>query len=359
MQEQAKAELEKTQKAQELKAQKEQEKMEQAKKKEERKKAREENKQRKEAEKAEKALKRKTRGQKGQKDPTTEAEEKKEGQDAEMVVESPAKCPKVDGVDGSPPPKTPKRSASAALLATPRQKAMVKRTRAKISEAAAGSAPPEGVGADAPKQSSMMEKVKTNHELLMKFHEFGADVHYFPTLEQNPSLKSFTVYPFGDGDVRKSKSIGVILFRSSFYVAKAQIPEGLQAILDQKKVTGTVKKDGTGGCSLGWTRFKDVRQAYLSLFRVCYRNETETKKGFKVHCCVLYLEICACLDAKVGNRKDRCGLGGGKQNGRLHFCVNVSWISAPNAAITFWMCGSNNQDGCGMVRYSGPFSILP
>ena len=270
MQEQAKMEMEKAKLAQEKKDKKEQEKLEQMKLKEEKKKQREENKRKKEAEKAERAEK-KGRGKKGSVNMEVEQagqEVTKKGK-AEDELDSPrdAKCRKIEeGVEDAShvatPPKTPKRSAAAAMMATPRQKTMVARTRAKLqdnSELTGESAPDTAGNA---KQKAMAEKVKFSYELLRNLHEFAADVNYVPCMLQNPELKSFTVRPFEDPGSKKT--IGVILFRSSFYVAKATIPEGLDKILKEKKVTGVVKKDGTGGCSLGWTRFKDVKQACLS-----------------------------------------------------------------------------------------------
>ena len=163
------------------------------------------------------------------------------------------------------------------------RKAMVKRRREAVAVGVpAGASKAEGGDQngdqggkvkDPEKEEALAAKVKANYVLLKGVLDFGADVHYFPTLEANPTLKSFTVRPFGEDADKKNRedggrksSIGVVLFRSSFYVYKAQVPERLQEILTQKGVTGEVKRDGGGGCSLGWSRFKDVNQVCLIWF---------------------------------------------------------------------------------------------
>jgi len=259
LQEAAQAEMEKVQAAQAKRDERERVKQEKAMQMEEKKKEREEKKKAKEAEKEQKALARQAKTKKGKGSKVNE--EPRDAQDG--------------GEACSPTPKTPKRPCP--IPATPRQKTMVKRRREAVAAGVpAGASKAEGCGQDGKvkdveKEEALAAKVKANHDLLKGVLEFGADVHTFPTLEANPTLKSFTVRPFGeeadkknrDGGGKKS-SIGVILFRSSFYVYKAKVPEGLQAILTQKGVTGEVKNDGGGGCSLGWTRFKDVKQACLS-----------------------------------------------------------------------------------------------
>ena len=182
------------------------------------------------------------------------------------------------GEASSPTPKTPKRRCP--IPATPRQKAMVKRRREAVAVGVpAGASKAEGGDQngdqggkvkDPEKEEALAAKVKANYVLLKGVLDFGADVHYFPTLEANPTLKSFTVRPYGEDADKKNRedggrksSIGVVLFRSSFYVYKAQVPERLQDIRTQKGVTGEVKRDGGGGCSLGWSRFKDVNQVCL------------------------------------------------------------------------------------------------
>jgi DNA polymerase III gamma/tau subunit len=122
MQEQAKAELEKIQAAKDKKEQKEQEKVEKAKAKEEKKREREEKKL-KEAAQAEKAKKAAGKQKKAP------GSEKGDGKVPEDMETQPAT-----------PPKTPKRAA--ALVATPRQKNMVKRRRQNV--AADGQYAPSG-----------------------------------------------------------------------------------------------------------------------------------------------------------------------------------------------------------------------
>ena len=160
------------------------------------------------------------------------------------------------------------------------------------------------------KELALLEKIKTNHELLKNVLEFGSDVHYFPTLEDNPSMRSFTVHPYAES--RGQKSIGVILFRSSFYVYRANIPDGLQKILDQKGVKGAIGKDSNGGCSLGWTRFKSVQQAYLSLYML-------TMLFFETMCVreslnICYFKMCASL-----------------------WCLFVSGICVHNDQVLAWL----------------------
>ena len=254
MQEQAKAELEKIQAAKEKKEQKEQEKVEKAKAKEEKNRQREEKKRLKEEAQAKKAKK--------------AAEKKEKATGSEKGDE---KVPGDMETQPGTPPKTPKRAA--ALVATPRQKDMVKRRRQKVAadEQCAPSGSTPNVPLDEKKHTkdlALLEKIKTNHGLLKKVLDFAADVHYFPTLEDNPGMKSFTVHPYAES--RGQKSIGVILFRSSFYVYRANIPDGLQGILDEKGIKGAVKKDSNGGCSLGWTRFQSVKQACLIFYMLFF-----------------------------------------------------------------------------------------
>ena len=301
MQEQAKAELEKLQVAKEKKEQKEQEKVEKAKAKEEKKRQREEKKKQKEAEKAQKGAGKKKKAPVSQKGEEKVPEDMEKAHGSEKGEE---KVPQDMETQPGTPPKTPKRAA--ALVATPRQKSMVKRRRQKVAEqsAPAGSTPSvsaDGNGKDA-KELALLEKIKANHQLLKNVLEFGSDVHYFPTLDDNPSMRSFTVHPYDE--VRGQKSIGVILFRSSFYVYRANIPDGLQTILDQKGVKGKVSKDATGGCSLGWSRFKSVQQARLSLYtffsKKCVHERKYNKCSFKV-CAIMLLLVLVSLGYYVQN----------------------------------------------------------
>lgn len=294
MQEQAKAELEKIQAAKDKKEQKEQEKVEKAKAKEEKKREREEKKL-KEAAQAEKAKKAAGKQKKAP------GSEKGDGKVPEDMETQPAT-----------PPKTPKRAA--ALVATPRQKNMVKRRRQNV--AADGQYAPSGSTPNVPgdggnhkdaKELALLEKIKTNHELLKNVLEFGSDVHYFPSLEDNPSMRSFTVHPYAES--RGQKSIGVILFRSSFYVYRANIPDGLQKILDQKGVKGAIGKDSNGGCSLGWTRFKSVQQAYLSLYMLFFETMCVRES---LNIC--YFKMCASL-----------------------WCLFVSGICVHNDQVLAWL----------------------
>ena len=203
--------MEKVQAAQAKRDERERVKQEKAMQMEEKKKEREEKKKAKEAEKEQKALARQAKTKKGKGSKVNE--EPRDAQDG--------------GEACSPTPKTPKRPCP--IPATPRQKTMVKRRREAVAAGVpAGASKAEGCGQDGKvkdveKEEALAAKVKANHDLLKGVLEFGADVHTFPTLEANPTLKSFTVRPFGeeadkknrDGGGKKS-SIGVILFRSSF-----------------------------------------------------------------------------------------------------------------------------------------------
>lgn len=190
----------------------------------------------------------------------------------------------------SPAPGTPKRGARL-IAATPRQKEMVKRRRLRVAAAdqgiAAGSkesSKEEGEGVDA-KKNALQQKVAEAYQQLKAVHEIAADIDYFPALEDGtPSFKSFTVRPYGGGE---GTSIGCMLYRCSFYVYKAKFPEGLHEILQSKGVTTKVVADSQKGCSLGWTRFKSIKQANLSWFHavscVCV-GFCKAQLLVKVHC---------------------------------------------------------------------------
>ena len=256
LQEQAKAEAAKVKAAEEKKQQKEREKQEKEKAKEDRKRAREEKKLAKEAEKAEKAKKKK-----GIKSSQPKEEEEEPAHPKTPKRSAPATPQETEPAT----PRTGNKARRLAVAATPRQQNMLKRIRSRLeaTEPAGASDSQVADAKAAEKQAAIMEKVKANHAILNKLVEFGADVHYFPTLEGNPTMKSFTVQPYGDTE-KLGSNIGCILFRASFYVYKAKIPEGFKELLDRKGVSGKVTTDAGGGCSLGWTRFKDVKQAYLS-----------------------------------------------------------------------------------------------
>ena len=242
-QEQAKADAEKVQKAEAKKLEKERLKEEKAKAKEDKKRLREEEKQKKLAEKEQK--KRKVKG-----DDVNTAAAGAVGGEGDVAVEIP----------GSP--KTPTKRSAAAMVATPRQKEMLKRTRAKVAETTetAGSHAEKDEKAKSAKDAAMHAKVHENYELLRGLPEFSADCSYFPSFDNNPDMKSFTVNPYGELQGSK-KSIGAVLFRTSFYVYKANIPEGFQELLTRKGVKAHVHADAHGGCSLGWKRFQSLKQA--------------------------------------------------------------------------------------------------
>eukprot|EP00435_Cladocopium_sp_Y103_P018677 s1067_g4.t1 len=266
----AQAEAEKKQKAQEKKDAKEQ----QQKEKEERKRIREEKKQEKkqeQLEKKQKKLEKTNAEEKKQKEVPTENQEKKEG---EVPKENQVAAASANMSPASPNqtmPGTPKRP-SALIVATPRQKSFVKRRRVNAADAAAQSKPgasaAEGEGkgeggqdVKAAKQAADHVKVMKNYQLLMAQPDFAKDVAYVPSLDANkPGVKSFTAYPYEQG---KSKNgIGVLFYRPAFYVRHANISEELLAAMRKKGVNAEVGYDGTDGCSLGWSRFKNVMQAW-------------------------------------------------------------------------------------------------
>lgn len=258
LQEMAQAEADKKQRLQERKDAKEQ----QLKEKEEKKRKREEKKQ----EQLEKKQK---------KDEKTKlAKEKKE---AKVLAENKDAA----SADQSPPspnqtmPGTPKRPG-ALISATPRQKNFVKKRRLRAADAqsepgasAVGDAGQgqggDGQDAKAAKQAALHVKVLENYQLLLSQPDFAKYVAYIPKLDADkPGAKSFTAYPYEQG---KSKNgIGVLFYRPAFYVRHAKISDELLEVLKKKGVNADVTYDGSDGCSLGWSRFKNVMQAYLSLY---------------------------------------------------------------------------------------------
>ena len=174
---------------------------------------------------------------------------------------------------GSPAPATPKRKVHQ-IVATPRQKQMVKRQRIRVAAdqgTAAGSkedGKEDGKEGGDEKKHALQKKVAEAYQQLKAVHEIAADIDYFPALEEGaPSFKSFTARPYGGGE---GTSIGCMLYRCSFYVYKAKFPEGLHEILQSKGVTTKVVADSQKGCSLGWTRFKSIKQANLSWFHTVF-----------------------------------------------------------------------------------------
>ena len=268
LQEAAQAEAEKKQKAQEKKDKKEQEQ----KAKEERKRQREEKKKDKEANKASKANKatNKTGVQPDQGKDIPADDNDRAAEPGKAASKSPSSpYPTM--------PSTPKRTGSL-ITATPRQKEFVKRRRLRAEAGECQSKPGsskveetdgkgEAESAKALKEKALHGKVMESYQLLLAEPNFAKEVQYIPALDANkPTVKSFTAYPYEQG--KSSNGIGVLLYRPAFYVRHATISDRLLQVLKAKGVKAEVSHDSNKGCSLGWMRFANVMQAYLSIIVV-------------------------------------------------------------------------------------------
>ena len=132
---------------------------------------------------------------------------------------------------------TPQKNGSASMsatTATPRQKTMLVRSRARLDLEQKGSPP-----------APVSKAVQNYRELCAK--------KPFKVSEIADGKKSFTLQPSGE----TGSSIGVILTTGSFYVGKVELPENLPGHV----VTLLPKSDKKGGMSLGWKKFKNVNEA--------------------------------------------------------------------------------------------------
>ena len=158
-----------------------------------------------------------------------------------------------------------------------------------------GDAGAGGGNEKAAKQAALYAKVVENYGLLLKT-DFGKDVAYTPSLDtKNPSFKSFTAYPYEQG--KSQNGIGVLFYRPAFYVRHAKIINELKQVLNNNKdVTGEVTYNSGNGCSLGWTRFKNVRQVYLSLkYRIHNLGYIHVQN---TACHLRFQNMCMCMRAK-------------------------------------------------------------
>lgn len=181
---------------------------------------------------------------------------------------------------GTPDKINPKRKH--AMVATPKQKEMVKKRR-EAAHAAASQG--DGNGSSLPAQDGLPppvaprvendQKCKDNLQLMLNCGALFSE-HKLPGI--NEGKKSFTLHSPHNPD--EGSSIGVILSSGSFYIYKAYIPNVMH--LQNQYGEGTFHTDKKGGVSLGWNRCGDVDQASLDPEQ-CLSSSMSTSQH--VFCC--------------------------------------------------------------------------
>lgn len=181
----------------------------------------------------------------------------------EVVADQENLAPKHVASSESTPEKVQSKR-KAGLVATPRQKEMIRRTRSKVTSEAEASKVPSAAAAaaseppasDAPRVRGVdVGKCVANLQLMLDVAKVFQG-HDLPKIEEQK--KSFTLQSADEG---ASSSIGVILASGTFYVSKA-LPQKVEELKSQHGPKSFVL-DRKGGISLGWKRMGSVKEAFL------------------------------------------------------------------------------------------------
>lgn len=183
----------------------------------------------------------------------------------------------------SKPVRSPLRRSGPPIEATPRMKEFVKRRRLQVAKDVKADSPTPARGSKDPDPTSNLAtsqdpkggntapvagkpgklapaqldsvKQEVNWKLpkeVCKGMEWPAEMK-----------KNFTVRKPGAEVPADAQAIRVNLQAGSFYVLQAKIPAGLEEAMRGRNMLTQVKLDSKSGCSLGWGRFRTVKEAWL------------------------------------------------------------------------------------------------